>query len=199
MLRKVFCKFAGWGAVLLGVAFLNGCSTARFDGSRAPDPAKALIVGSITEGYLTQPHGLIVNIRQLEESGASIELRTLNNDDDRRSRNLLGNLFMYEVPPGRYEFTDWRYQFYFGRAVARPSPVVFHVKAGQTLYIGDLYANSLTYCLSNVNNDGKTVEALKHKYPMLAKRTITNLTAESAFEPWPTSDAEDNGKGLCKF
>ncbi|BBP70459.1 hypothetical protein PHLH6_24630 [Pseudomonas sp. Seg1] len=199
MLRKVFTSFAHWGAITLCLTVLNGCSTARYDGTRPPDPAKALIVGSITEGYLTQPHGLTVEIRQLNEPNASITLQTLYSEDDQPSANLLGHLFMYEVPPGRYQFTDWRYQYYLGNALARPAPVVFEVKAGQTLYIGDLYANALTFCLSNVDNAEKTVEGLKRKYAVLQNRTIYNLTAESAFKPWPTSDAKDSGKGLCMF
>ncbi|KPG96686.1 hypothetical protein PS896_04688 [Pseudomonas fluorescens] len=199
MLRKVCSTLATWGAITLSVAVLNGCTTARYDGQRAPDPAKAVIIGSIIEGYLTQPHGLTVNIKQQGEPDTAITLTTLYNEDDQPSPNLLGHLFMYEVPPGRYEFIDWNYQFYMGHAVARPSSTVFTVKAGQTLYIGNLYANALTYCLSNVNDAEETVERLKGKYPILQSRTIINLTSESAFKPWPTSDAKDNGKGLCVF
>ncbi|MFJ2485417.1 hypothetical protein [Pseudomonas sp. NPDC087639] len=181
----------------MSVSLLHGCTTARYDGKRAPDAAKAVIIGSITEGYLTQPHGLMVDIKQQGEPNTAIALTTLYNEDDQPSPHLLGHLFMYEVPPGRYQFTDWRYQFYLGHAVARPSPVVFNVKAGQTLYIGNLYANALTYCLSNVDDAEETVEGLKRKYPILKSRTIINLTSESAFKPWPTSDAKDYGKGLC--
>ena len=37
------------------------------------------------------------------------------------------------------------------------TPVIFSVKAGETVYIGDFYANALTFCLSNVNNAETTV------------------------------------------
>lgn len=105
---------------------------------------------------------------------------------------------MYEVLPGEYEITRWSYEYYAGRSMARVAPVVFTVNAGDTAYIGDLRASALTFCLSNVNNADKTLDDLRHKYPMLNDRKILNLTAMSAFEPWPSSDATDNGKGLCK-
>lgn len=54
-------------AVLTAVVLstlLVGCTSGSYDGPRAPDPTKAIIVGSIVEGYLTQPHGLMVHIRK---------------------------------------------------------------------------------------------------------------------------------------
>ncbi|TFY89103.1 hypothetical protein DYL59_13080 [Pseudomonas kairouanensis] len=180
-------------------SLLAGCTTGRFDGSRAPDPGKALIVGSITEGYLTQPHGLMVHIRKVAERYTTVPLATLGAEDDEPSPNRLGNLFMYEVPAGSYEIYQWNYRFYRGETQPRPNPIIFKVKAGETAYIGDFSANALTFCLYNVNNADTTVPALKHKYPVLEGRIVENLSAQTAFEPWPDSDARDNGRGLCKF
>ncbi|MBF6031466.1 hypothetical protein ICY20_27275 [Pseudomonas sp. P115] len=189
-------------AVLAAAALstlLAGCTTGRYDGTRAPDPTKAIIVGSIVEGYLTQPHGLMVHIRKVGERYTTVPLATLGAEDDQPSPNRLGNLFMYEVPAGSYEIYQWNYRFYRGETQPRPVPIIFSVKAGETAYIGDFSANSLTFCLSNVNGGDTTVAELKRKYPVLEGREVVNLTARTAFEPWPDSDAEDNGRGLCKI
>ncbi|MGF0237477.1 hypothetical protein ACQR3P_01140 [Rhodococcus sp. IEGM1300] len=199
MLRKVSSTLLTCSAIVLAASLLAGCTTPRYDGSRAPDPAKAIIIGSITEGFLTQPHGLQVQIKARTEPSATIDLKTMFNEDDRPSPNLLGNLFMYEVPAGQYEFTSWSYYYYAGYAMTQPAPVVFSVKAGEIAYIGDLYANALTFCLSNVDHGNDALTALKQKYPMLRDKQISNVTAQSAFKPWPTSDAKDSGKGLCTF
>ncbi|MHA6574412.1 hypothetical protein [Pseudomonas yamanorum] len=197
MLGKVSKKYFVWGAVALCATLLSGCATSRYDGKHAPDPSKAIIVGSIGESYLMQPHGLVVEIRQKGGPGTVLRLTTLGNEDDQPSPNILGHFFMYEVPPGEYEYTQWSYVYYAGRSMPRPVPAVFSVKAGETLYIGDLRADALRFCLSNVNNAENTVEELKRKYRMLKDRNIVNLTAKSGFAPWPSSDATDFGKGLC--
>ncbi|MDY0831489.1 MULTISPECIES: hypothetical protein [Pseudomonas] len=197
MLGKVSKKYLVWGAVALCATLLSGCATSRYDGKHAPDPSKAIIVGSIGESYLMQPHGLVVEIRQKGGPGTVLRLTTLGNEDDQPSPNILGHFFMYEVPPGEYEYTQWSYVYYAGRSMPRPVPAVFSVKAGETLYIGDLRADALRFCLSNVNNAENTVEELKRKYRMLKDRNIVNLTAKSGFAPWPSSDATDFGKGLC--
>ena len=199
MPRKATQKLFTWAALALSTTLLFGCATPRYDGKRAPDPTKAIIVGSITEGYLTQPHGLVVEIKKQGEPSTTLQLTTLGNEDDQPSRNLLGNLFMYEVPPGEYEVTRWNYEFYAGRSMARQAPVVFTVSAGETAYIGDMHADALRFCLGNVNNADKTLDALKRKYPVLNGRNILNLTEKTRFEPWPSSDATDSGKGLCKL
>ncbi|WP_460150626.1 hypothetical protein [Pseudomonas sp. S3_A03] len=82
---------------------------------------------------------------------------------------------------------------------AAPCACGFLGEGRETLYIGDLRADALRFCLSNVNNAEDTVQALKRKYPMLKDRNIVNLTPKSGFAPWPSSDATDFGKGLCKI
>ncbi|UFH50134.1 hypothetical protein [Pseudomonas sp. KNUC1026] len=178
---------------------LVGCATGRYDGTRPPDPTKAIIVGSITEAFLTQPHGLKVHIRKVGERYTTVLLATLNAEDDQPSLNLRGNLFMYEVPEGSYEIYKWNYIYYDGETAPRANPVIFSVKAGETAYIGDFYANALTFCLSSVNNAETTIATLKHKYPVLNGRTVQNLTPRTTLHPWPNSDARDNGNGLCKI
>ncbi|WP_256681589.1 hypothetical protein [Pseudomonas sp. R3-52-08] len=155
-------------------------------------------MGSIDESYvMMQPHGLVVEINQQGAPGTALRLTTLGNEDDQPSPHVLGHYFMYEVPPGEYEYTQWHYVYYAGRSMPRPVPAVFSVKAGETLYIGDLRADALRFCLANVNNAESTVQELKRKYPMLKDRNILNVTAKSGFAPWPSSDATDFGKGLC--
>ena len=198
MLGKVSKKYLVWGAVALCASLLSGCATSRYDGKHAPDPSKAVIVGSIGESHVMMPpHGLVVEIKQQGAPGTALRLTTLGNEDDQPSPHVLGHYFMYEVPPGEYEYTQWHYVYYAGKSMPRPVPAVFSVKAGETLYIGDLRVDALRFCLSNVNNADDTVQALKRKYPMLKDRNIVNLTPKSGFAPWPSSDATDFGKGLC--
>lgn len=199
MQSKVSRTLSLWAAIALSTTLLAGCVNSRYDGKRAPDPGKAIIIGSIGESYLVQPHGLVVEIRKNGEPSTTLRLDTLGNEDDQPSPNLLGHLFMYEVPPGEYEFTRWNYVYYAGRSMARATPVVFTVKAGDTAYIGDLRVDALRFCLANVDNAERTLPDLKRKYPMLNGRKILNLTTRSGFEPWPSSDATDRGQGLCKI
>ncbi len=84
-------------------------------------------------------------------------------------------------------------------ATGSGSEVLFTVKPGEIAYISDFSANALTFCLSNIDHAEQSITALKEKYPLLRDRSITNLTAQSGFEPWPSSDASDRGKGLCQF
>lgn len=192
VLTVVLSLFAG---LLLG-----GCTPHRYDGKRAPDPSKAILAGAVVEGYLTQPHGLVVHIQRTEEPMASVRLETLNGSrDDLPNNNLRGNYFMYEVPPGTYEVVGWNYQYYAGKSLARKEPVRIQVRAGEVAYIGDFYANAILFCLSNVDRYEQTLARLKEKYPLLKDQEILNLAKESAFQNWPSSDAEDSGKGFCKI
>ncbi|MFJ3521684.1 hypothetical protein ACIPO9_04325 [Pseudomonas sp. NPDC090203] len=110
---------------------LVGYATPRYDRKRPPDPSKAIIVGSIAEDFLFQPHGLVVQIKQHGGEGTTLQLRTLGSENDQTSRNQLGNLYMHEVPPSEYEVTNWYYVHYGGHSMARSAPVVFTVHLGE--------------------------------------------------------------------
>lgn len=132
MLGKVSSKHLVWAAVALCATLLSGCATSRYDGKHAPDPSKAIIVGSVGESFpMMQPHGLVVEIKQQGAPGTAIRLTTLGNEDDQPSPSVLGHYFMYEVPPGEYEYTQWHYVYYAGKSMPRPVPAVFSVKAGK--------------------------------------------------------------------
>lgn len=198
MLRNTRINPLAWMAIVALSAMLAACATTypRFDGQRPPDPTKALLIGSITEGFLTQPHGLEVYVVKATEPATALQLQTLGSEDDFAPPNVRGNFFMYEVPAGQYEIKGWRYHFYAGTSTPRSAPIVFSVKPGEIAYIGDFYANALTYCLSNIDH-AESIAKLNAKYPVLKDRSISNLTAQSGFGPWPSTDAKDNGKGLC--
>ncbi|WP_049870421.1 hypothetical protein [Pseudomonas cremoricolorata] len=199
MLRKASKRLFLFASIALSLSLLSGCYASRYYGKTPPDPGKAIIVGAITEAFLSQPHGLIVDIEQQGEPETHLRLTTLANEDDQPSPNLLGHLYMYEVPPGNYAFTTWKYEYFAGHSMARATPVVFTVQAGEVAYIGDQRADDLNLCLSNLDKAEGTLQALKRKYPVLNGRTIVNLTDKTAFQDWPSSDAKDNGKGLCAF
>ncbi|WP_338524394.1 hypothetical protein NUH87_01485 [Pseudomonas batumici] len=200
MSQNIGCRITSWTTIALSALLLTACARVpRYDGTRSPDPSKAIIIGSITEGFITEPNGLVVEIEKNSEPSAIVVLETMGKELDLRTSHRLGNLFMYEVPAGEYKVTSWNYVYYSGSGITLPTPTVFKVKAGEVAYIGDFYAHAATVCLYNVNHESVTLEGLKHKYPMLKDRKIINLTAQSGFGPWPSSDSQDNGKGLCKF
>lgn len=189
---------------LLAVAgvVISGCAnnTPRYDGTRPPEPGNAVIVGSIAEGFLTQPHGLTATITGQQEPNARVVLSTLGNEVDQRYRGVLGNYFMYQISAGEYEVSTWSYIHYAGRALEREQPIRFKVSAGEIAYIGDFYANALNFCLSSIDKSAETLPALRAKYPMLQGREIINLTPQSGFSSWPSSDAKDyKGRGICNF
>lgn len=186
--------------ILVTVALiLSGCTANQYDNSKPLDPTQAVIVGRIAEGFLTQPHGLQIDIQRQGEPATHIQLRTLGNNKDVHGRFVLGEHFMYQVPPGTYEVTGWQYQYYAGKSMARRAADHFTVKAGEVAYIGNYTANSLSYCLTRNSQLETAVETLVKKFPILKDRPINNVAESAPFAPWPTSDARDNGKGLCNF
>lgn len=178
---------------------LSGCTASQYDNSKPLDPTQAVIVGRIAEAFLTQPHGLQVDIQRQGEPATRIQLTTLGSNKDVRGRFVLGEHFMYQVPPGTYEITGWQYQFYAGRSMARRTADRFTIKPGEIAYIGNYTANALSYCLTRVSDMQPSIEPLEKKFPVLKDRAITNVAAQTEFQPWPTSDARDNGKGICNF
>ena len=89
MLGKVSSKRLVWVTGALCAALLSGCATSRYDGRHAPDPSKAIIMGSIGESFpMMQPHGLVVEIDQQGAPGTAIRLTTLGNEDDQPSPSL---------------------------------------------------------------------------------------------------------------
>ena len=199
MLRKASKRIFICISIALSISLLSGCYASRYYGKNPPDPGKAIIIGGITEAFVQQPHGLIVDINQQGEPNTHVRLTSLANEDDQPSPNLLGHLYMYEVPPGTYEFTAWQYEYYAGRSMSRATPVVFTVRAGEVAYIGDQRADDLRVCLANLDKAEITLQALKRKYPVLNGREILNLTDKTAFQDWPSSDATDQGHGLCQL
>lgn len=185
-------------ALTLLTLLLAGCTASQYDNTKPLDPSQAVIVGAVAELFLTQPHGLEIEIQRQGEPATRIQLTTMGNNKDIRGCNALGEHFMYQVPPGTYEITSWRYYFYAGQSMARRTADRFTVKAGEIAFIGNYRANALSYCLFRTSELELAQPRLEEKFPTLKGRPIINLAAESKFEPWPTSDARDHGKGLCK-
>ncbi len=187
--------------------FLSGCvtidMTSLFDGRYSPskdlDRTKGAIVGSISEGFLTQPHGLLVFIRPLSSKQNEIILATMGYKDEDPKLNILSNTFMYELPPGKYEVYKWEYYYYRGKSLPRTKPIVFTVKANEITYIGNFHGVALTMCLSDYNNYAEDMKKLRKKYPILKKRKVSNQASKIAFRGWPHEKSEDLfGRGKCK-
>ncbi|MBX8603580.1 hypothetical protein K5D40_15255 [Pseudomonas cichorii] len=195
--------------LLLAVITLGGCTSfnqiGRADESRPLSKDKAAIVGFVSEGFLTQPHGLHVMLRYQDPNKDAMQtliaLETMGQlNEVTTSRNIVGNTFVFEVPPGTYEISHWFYRYYNAMSVDQKKPFLFTVKAGEVAYIGAFHGNSLTMCLSNRDNYTKDVAAIRKAHPFLGEIAITNLSQDIQFPGWPTNQSEDVfGKGLCKF
>lgn len=78
----------------------------------------------------------------------------------------MGNTFVYEVPTGTYEITHGYYRFYNGFSDDQQKLLLFSVKPGDAVYMGNFHANSLTMCLSNRDDFAKTVVDIKKAHPL---------------------------------
>ena len=198
-----------WIFALVALLSLGGCASPsnmieRADESKPLDTHQATIVGFVSEGFLTQPHGLYVMLRYQDPDpkavATRIALTTLDQKDEVPGNlNILGNSFVYQVTPGTYEVSHWFYRHYDGSSVDRKEPLSFTVKAGETAYIGNFHANSLTMCLANQDHYAKAIADIKEAHPVLKEVAITNHAQGLQFPGWPSTKATDVfGKGLCK-
>lgn len=198
-----------WILALVALLSLGGCVKPsnmidRADESKPISPQKAIVVGFVSEGFLTQPHGLNVMLKyhdpDPQANATRIALTTLDqNNEVRGTTHIMGNTFVYEVPPGTYEVTHWYYRFYDGLGAELKKPLLFSVRPGDVVYIGNFHANALMMCLANRDDFAKTIVDIKKAHPFLANVEITNLSQNLQFPGWPNTTATDVfGKGLCK-
>lgn len=192
--------------IFVAMAWLTGCSQTgtirQISGMHELSAEKAVMVGLVVEGFLTRPHGLEVFLEQRQPEGKPvlIKLHTLDWIDEMPASPVRGHLFMYEVPPGRYELSNWRYDHFSGDAALRDETTAFELQAGQIAYLGDFQAIGLTMCLSVIDHYDDTVPALRDKYINLRDREIINLAKDIAFDGWAHVEASDVfGKGLCQW
>lgn len=188
---------------------LGGCVSApnmieRMDEAKPVDARKALIVGFVSEAFLTQPHGLHVMLKyhnpDVQAKDTRIALTTLGQKNEVSGNDhVLGNSFVYEVPAGTYEITHWFYQFYTGLSEDPSKPLLFDVKPGEVVYIGSFRANSLFMCLSNKDDFSSAIADIKKAHPFLENTAIANRSQELQFPGWPSTRATDVlNKGLCQ-
>lgn len=209
-------KCSAVGIILGFMSLLSGCGGTifpleRHDGLQPFKPENSIVVGRVSEGFLTQPHGLYVYIRSVEnkfgDKRAGITPATLqlsNNmmpyDDVDAHPNRLANLFIYEVPPGVYTVERWTYHYYAGASLPSPARLEFTVQPGEVAYIGDLHGVALTMCLSNRDNYAETVAKLKAYFPILQNASIANKAGELKVKGWPHDRSTAfSGKALCEF
>lgn len=188
---------------------LAGCVSApnmieRADETKPIDAGKAIIVGFVSEGFLTQPHGLHVMLKYHDPDPQAkttrIALTTLDQRNEvLNSKNIRGNTFVYEVPAGTYEITHWFYQYYADLSVEQKKPLLFSVKPGDVVYIGSFHSTALLMCLSNRDDYANAIAGIKKAHPFLANASITNRSEQLQFPGWPTTGAKDVfNKGLCR-
>lgn len=183
-------------SLISSCASLNGLP--RSDGVNLTDKNNAVIIGEISEGFLTQPHGLLIRIDALASDTKILLQTTKGNEDDIKKRNILGHKFMYEVPPGEYKISFWGYYHYAGFSIPLEKPIIFSVKSGEISYIGNMHANSLTFCLSNTDRLESEAENFKIKFPIISSYKIIDKTDSTEFYRWGHDKSESfAGKEAC--
>ena len=190
-------------------ALIVGCASNFTEINRADETVplnsdKATIVGFISEGYITQPHGLNVVLNYKNKNPEEIKTllvpATLGVADEVPSKNILGNTFIFQVPAGEYEISHWYYTHYNGLSKEAPTQLKFNVNAGEVAYIGHIHGNALTMCLSNKDNYNDITKEIKISHPVLSKSTIINKSTGIQFSDWSHDKSTDiMGKGLCKI
>ncbi|MFP6860513.1 hypothetical protein [Pseudomonas sp.] len=196
------------GFFLMSLSLLSGCAgnyvnANRIDETKALNNQHATVVGFVSEGYLTQPHGLNVLIKQevknTDETPTLVLLTTIGQKDEVTSNNILGNSFAYQIPAGTYDITSWYYYHYNGTSKNPEKPIKFSVKPGEIAYIGNIHGNALTMCLSNSDKYNESISTITLAYPTLKNTKIINKSTEIQFSGWPHDNSTDvMGKGLCK-
>lgn len=200
--------------LLLSFMVLGACASSlnliqRADETKPLDPNKAVIVGFVSEAFLTQPHGLKIMLKYQDPNKDAVDTRisldTLGRKnevtgDDILKSNVLGNSFVYEVPAGTYELTHWYYTYYDGLSAKQNKKLEFTVKPGEVAYIGSFHANSLFMCLYGKDDYSNAIAVVKKAHPFLANAVISNRSQTMTFPGWPNVNAEDVlQKGLCNI
>ncbi len=164
--------------IILISILLNGCigmGLTQLDVNKPLDQRKGIIVGQISEKFITRPHDLWIAIKSTsKENKTNLILKTIGFPDENENRNILSNRFIYELPEGEYTIHRWLYAHYKGISILQEKPITFNVKANEISYIGNFQGISLTMCLSNYDNYKTEVIKLKEKYPILKDRQIVN-------------------------
>ncbi|MEK8051036.1 hypothetical protein AACH10_12370 [Ideonella sp. DXS22W] len=157
MQRRIFIALG-----LAGLAALSGCeTTGSIDRHAAPETLKGAgwVLFSVTHerdmtaiarraGNVT----LFVDMRDLDrqqdlQRAFSTQLATLSPVIESSFDDLWGRVFVRELPPGRYAFTQWtvfQNYVYFTRSYSpqpAPPPLTFEVQAGSVTYLGNLHGH----------------------------------------------------------
>ena len=189
--------------MLFVVSLLSGCisltGVSRSDGVHVTNKNNAIIIGQVSEGFLTKPHGLLIRIDSLDSDTKIFLQTTKGNEDDIKAGNILGHKFMYEVPPGEYKVSFWGYYHYSGRSVSLKEPIIFSVKAGEVSYIGNFHGTALNFCLSNTQEINLESDEFIKKYPILSEYKIIDKTDSTGFSRWGHSNSESLfGREACE-
>ena len=173
---------------------LSGCinlGQSQLDINKPLDKTKGIIIGEVSEGFLTQPHDLWIAIKSTTpKNDTLILLRTFDSPDEDERKNIYSHKFIYELPEGEYEIHRWRYKYFKGMSTLQKPPIKFTVKANEIAYIGSFHANAISMCLSNNDDYDSKISEFKQKYPILKGKPIVNKAKFLQFRCWKHENAE---------
>lgn len=132
-------------ASTLLVSACAGVSNVDKDFTLSNESEKGLLVGSVT--YAGKYSGHRVLFKPVDEdrnlwvqTGKGTVLVPYFPDGDIAEPGRKGDVFVTELPPGRYEFFSWA--IHSGYATVRPQysmAIPFEIKAGEALYVGNFH------------------------------------------------------------
>ena len=179
-----------WILALAAMLLLGGCVTAsnmidRADEHKPIDPQKAIVVGFVSEGFLTQPHGLNVLLKYHDPAPQAKATRMAPSPLNQPTKFVAPRISWATPSFTKYLRAPMKSPtgttvFMMGSVPIRKT-LVFSVEPGDAVYIGNFHANSLTMCLSNRDDFAKAVIDIKKAHPFLANVAITNLSHDLQF------------------
>lgn len=160
---------------------------ANFEGTRTDK--NGLLVGSVVENFLTQPHGLYAlffnkKTGKREAAVSTYDRGIVSMPNDIKEANRVGKYFALEVPVGTYSIEQWGYRFYEGKSLPKDVYPTYSVEAGKATYIGRIHADALPM-LMRIEGDfaEADISALRAKYD-LSGIAIDNKCSVDGLKWW---------------
>ena len=193
MFKKIFSG--------LSVLLLAACTTpthmsdsdAKFEETRSG--GSGLLVGSVVENFLTQPHGLYVlffneNTGKREAALSTYDRGLMSQPNDILEANRVGKYFALEIPEGKYSIKEWGYRFFEGQSTRKEVYPTYNVESGKATYVGRIHADALPM-LMRVEGDSKKSDLveIKNKYNLNGIDIIDGCSS-LGLEWWQHTDTD---------
>lgn len=177
------------GILILVALAISGCSTAVSPGkSSRIDVQKTglVLVTLIKTGPDNDPKNVSIQFpfRPVDHSDSSFKKWEITSGKE---------LWLVEVPPGRYQIADWTLWCFDPRTEIAEVPFEFEVRAGEVTYIGRLEAAIVTQKNKQgqqmyewvqpvlENHYGRALAVFRQQYPALASVPVVNAAPIKLF------------------